>query len=492
MVQLPVWELGLVIFIPQTVAFLLRPWLEKIYVVVDEPINQSLRQFRLELALYFAAGMAMAFILLFGYGFPLVQSGMKLVLGVFTVGMFAALDLALARERRVIKDSLSGTGLYTPPQRLSPLTKRFSVVATLVLLLITAIILLVLIRDVSWLAEQGLSMESFNTLSKSVLLDILFVMGFLIIMVINLVFSYARNLRILFNNETEVLELVSNGDLSRQVPVVTSDEMGVIAGHTNTMIASLRDGVRMREGLRIAKEVQQHFLPEVPPELHGLELAGRASFSDETGGDFYDFIPCEDEGCGKLTVAVGDVSGHGIGAALLMSAGRAMVRQSVNLSSSLARNIAIANTHLSRDIDSTGRFITLFAISLDPDSGTATWVNAGHQPPVLYDIESGTFTELRGGDIPMGVVSAWEFHENTMALLGPGQILLIGTDGIWEAHDSRGDMYGNTRLQKILSDNATKSAEEIVDAIVVSVNGFANNNQEDDVTLVVVKGVEKS
>lgn len=474
------------------VAFLIRPFCEKRFVETVNPIRQSLYQFRLELSLYFASGMIMAFILSFGYSFPLFESGMKLVLGIFTIGFFAALDLSLARERRVIEQALSGSGPFEPPRKLSPLTKRFSLVASSVLLLITGIIILVIVRDVNWLAEQGLTMDSFMTLSRSVLLDILFVMAFLLLMVINLVFSYARNMRILFNNETEVLELVTNGDLSQKVPVTTSDEMGVIAGHTNSMISSLREGMKMREGLRIAKEVQQYFLPENPPEITGLDMAGSAIFSDETGGDFYDFIPCEIDGCNKMTVVVGDVSGHGIGAALLMAAGRALVRQSVNLSASLAKNIEYANKHLAEDIDSTGRFITMFAITLDPEKRTASWINAGHQPPILYDLESDSFTELRSGDIPIGVVSDWEYMEQAIPLPRPGQIMLIGTDGVWEAHNGKGEMFGKERVNEILRANSLRSAEEAVEAMVHAVQQFTGNAaQEDDVTLVVIKGTEE-
>ena len=339
MVLLPVWELGVIILGPLAVAFAIRGKVEAHFVDNTPPLKQSLMQFRVELGLFFGAAMIMALILQVVYHFPLFESGMKLVLGIFTVGLFAALDLALARERLIIQSALSGTTSFETPRELSPMTRKFSFIATLILLLITAIIMLVLIRDIAWLAEQDLDIASIDTLGRSVLLEIIFVMGFLLFMVINLVFSYARNLRILFDNETVVLESVSRGDLSQQVPVATNDEMGIIAGHTNTMIASLREGVRMRDGLRIAKEIQQNFLPDEPPIIPGLELAGTANFSDETGGDFYDFIDCDQPNCELTGVVVGDVSGHGIGAALLMAAGRALIRQSVSSSGAPSQNL---------------------------------------------------------------------------------------------------------------------------------------------------------
>lgn len=492
MVRLPVWELGLIILAPMAAAFTVRPMAQSRFVHPAPPIQQSIIQFKLELSLFFAAGLTTAFILLFLYHFPLLQSGMKLVLGIFTVGMFAGLDLALARERMVIQASLSGGGPYEPPKKLSPLTKRFSLVATLILLLITGIIMLVLIRDVHWLAEQDLSLASIDILGRSVLLEILFVMGFLLLMVINLVFSYARNLRILFDNETGVLESVSRGDLSRKVPVTTSDELGVIAGHTNTMISALREGVRMREGLRIAKEVQQYFLPDSAPSIPGIDISGSAIFSDETGGDFYDFIPCEEPGCEMTTVVVGDVSGHGIGAALLMAAGRAIIRQSTSPAGSPAQNVGTANRHLAIDIDGTGRFITMFSITLDANSRRAAWVNAGHQPPIFHDSNTGEFSEFKGQDIPLGVEETWQFHEFFMPLPGPGQLILIGTDGIWEAHNQHGEMFGADRLRQVIHQYASGSAAGLVTAVVDSVAEFTGNApQEDDVTLVVIKGVEK-
>lgn len=489
MVQLPVWELGLIILLPMTGAYLLRPLAIARYVETAPPIRQSIRQFRAELALYFAAGLMMAFILLVTHSFPLLESGFKLVLGIFTVGIFASLDIALARERHVIQRALKGSGPFEPPRRLSPLTRRFSLVATLILLLITAIMLLVIIRDVHWLAEQDLTIASVDSLGRSVLLEIIFVMGFLLIMIINLIFSYARNLRILFDNETSVLESVTNGDLSRQVPVTTSDEMGVIAGHTNTMIRSLRESQQMREGLRIAHEVQQHFLPKQPLPLEGVDIAGTASFSEETGGDFYDYIECERPDCQLVTVAVGDVSGHGIGAALLMAEGRALIRQSTSSPGSPSQNVGTANIHLARDVEGTGRFMTLFYMVLDPVTRRMTWVNAGHQPPLFYDRSTDVFTQFKGNDIPLGVIDDWQFHENYHPLPTVDQVILISTDGIWEAIGPDGEMFGPNRVKQTIRENADKSAKEIVQALEDRVLAFTGRrSQRDDVTLVVIKG----
>lgn len=492
MIRLPVWELGLIILVPMAVAYALRGWLERVLVTPQPYIKRPSAQFCMDLGLFFVAGMVMAFSLLSIYNFPLLQSGLKLVLGVFTVGVFAGLDLSLARERLIIDAALVGKANYAPPRKLSPLTRKFSLAATLILLLTTGVILLVLIRDVHWLAEQDLTLTTVNELGRSVLIEILFVMGFLLLMVINLVFSYARNIRILFNNETTVLENVSQGDLTRKVPVTTADELGVIAGHTNTMISALREGVRMREGLLIAQEVQQHFLPDNPPDIAGLDVAGISRFSDETGGDFYDFINCELSSCGQIAVAVGDVSGHGIGAALLMAAGRAVIRQNAAQAGSPAASVSQANIHLTRDIGDTGRFMTLFYLVIDPVQHTMTWVNAGHQPPLIYTPDDDTLTEPKGADIPLGVEEEWQYSEHAMEFLSPGQIMLIGTDGAWEARNTAGKMFGSERVRQVIRDNRDKNAHDILHALCDAVHRFTGlTTQEDDVTLVVLKGADR-
>ncbi|WFS62938.1 SpoIIE family protein phosphatase [Pseudodesulfovibrio thermohalotolerans] len=490
MARLPVWELGLVILIPLAAAWAVRPMLEQRLVEAARPRRQPLRQFQMDLGLFLAAGFVSALILLTVFSFPLAQSGMKLVLGIFTVGLFAGLDMALARERQVIRNALAGNAAYDPPARLIPMTRKFSLIAILILVLSIAIIMLVVIRDIGWLATQDLNLGTLDIIGRVVLVEILFVMSFLIVMVTNLVVSYARNMRILFDTQTKVLENVSRGDLSRKVPVTTSDEMGVIAGYTNTMITRLREGVRMREGLLIAQEVQQHFLPKTAPAMPGLDIAGASLFSDETGGDFYDFIGCDPDGCGRLAVAVGDVSGHGIGAALLMTAGRAVIRQNAATPGSAAESIRRANLHLARDIGDTGRFMTLFFMVIDPLEEKITWINAGHQPPLLYDPAADSFAELKGRDIPLGVEPEWEYHEETMNQPGPGEILLICTDGIWEAHDAKGNMFGRERIHKLVRENRDRSAQDILQAISERVLEFSGpGKREDDLTLVVVKGV---
>lgn len=485
------WKLGLIILIPLALAYGLRGPLEVRLIKPTAPYRQPRMQFHMELGLISLAGLTSTLTLMFVYDFPILQSGLKLLLGILTVGLYAGLDLALARERTVIEVSRSGSASYEPPRQFSPITRTFFLATSLVLLFTTGIMMLVLVRDVHWLASQNVSSETIAFMNRSVLVEIGIIMGFLLIMLVNLVLSYARNMRQLFMNQTEVLENVSRGDLTRQVPVITNNELGVIAGHTNTMIRSLREGVRMREGLLIASEVQQHFLPDHAPDLPGLDMAGTAHFSDETGGDFFDFIECEQPGCTNYGVLVGDVSGHGIGAALLMAAGRALVRQSASLPAPLSQRLGVANRNLTRDVGESGRFMTLFFMEIDSTRGIGSWVNAGHQPPLFYDPATDQFSELKGKDIPLGVERDWMFHEYTMDLPTSGQILVLGTDGAWEAMNQHGEMFGADRFRETLRKSAGKNARDIILDVVQAVHDFTDRtDQEDDITLVVIKGTD--
>ena len=491
MTRLPSLALASAILLPLAVAYALRGPLERRLVLPVPPVRRAARQFRMELVLFSVAGLTTALALLQIFGLPFLGSGMKLAVGLFTVGLFAALDLALSRERTVIWEARRGRAEHAPPERFTPMTRTVSLASVFILLLVTVLLMLVLMRDIGLIALAGPASDT-AAFTRSVLLEIAVVIAVLLALGINLVLSYARNLRLLFTMETDILESVSRGDLSRQVPVVTQNEMGVIAGHTNAMIKSLREGMRMREGLMIAREIQQHFLPDHAPHLPGLEMAGTARFSDETGGDFFDFIECEQPGCTLHGVVIGDVSGHGIGAALLMAAGRALVRQSASMPAPLAQRMATANRHLARDVSGSGRFITLFFMEMDHKSGQAVWVNAGHQPPLFYCPVEDRFTELKGEDIPLGVERDWFYHEHVSPLPGPGQVLVLGTDGVWEAVDESGAMFGGARLKAIIRQAAGGSARDILSAVVKGLHEFAGKaSQRDDVTLVVIKGVER-
>ncbi len=484
-----------------TPCFLARLKLVPLLVHPLPSLRQASMQFRLDFGLFLLAGVGVSLFNLWYYGFPLLGSGSKLVLGMVAVGLFASVDLALERERWLILNAQElGAGGMLPPERLYPLTRTFSIIATAVLLLVSMIVALLFWRDLVWLSRAARDTGAMiEVLKAEVFVEIAFVMGLLLLLCINLILSYSRNLKLLFSNQTRVLARVSKGDLDGSVPVMTEDEFGFIAGHTNSMIDGLRDRLRMQQGLSVARDVQRNLLPSAPPRVAGLDLAAASVYSDETGGDYYDFFEhcgpaCDVDGKGlDVGVAVGDVSGHGVGPALLMATARALFRLRMSQGGGMAECVSDVNRHLAKDLFGSGRFMTLYALLLGNGNSGLTVVSAGHDPAIVYDSEGDVFEEYGSGGLPLGVEEAWVYEAAEYPLLKQGQVLCVGTDGIWETRDPSGEMYGKERLRAALRANAHQGAQAILDAVLADVTAFRGGmRQDDDITLVVVKTVSQS
>ncbi|MCG6980711.1 MAG: SpoIIE family protein phosphatase [Deltaproteobacteria bacterium] len=418
------------------------------------------------------------------YNFPMV-SGLKVVLGCAIAGFFLSLDTALERERAVIRQAYKSNRFLSPPKRLYPMTRKFLVVALAAALFVAAIIGLVIASDVTWLAQIGQSGMSLAQAQRSVTYEVFFVMIVLLAWVVNLIVSYSKNLKLLFENETNVLERVSTGDLSKLVPVATNDEFGVIAGHTNTMINRLRHRTQLLTALKLAEEVQQNLLPQEPPSLVGLDVSGISKYCDETGGDYYDYLVLPK---GSLGVVVADVSEHGVGAALLMTTARALIRQRAAMSGDIARVVSDVNQELYKDVRETGRFMTMFFMEIDVSSKTLRWVRAGHDPAIFYDAGKDKFDELAGEGMALGVDKNIEFQEFSRRGWVAGSVIVAGTDGIREAINVDGEMFGQDRLRQTIQKNVTHSADAIQKAIMNKLSIFQGDTpQQDDMTLVVVK-----
>lgn len=289
----------------------------------------------------------------------------------------------------------------------------------------------------------------------------------------------------------EAAERISEGDLDAKVRVTTNDELGRLGRVFNAMIPKLRDRVRMRESLSLAMEVQQRLLPEGPPALDGWDLWGHSVYCDETGGDYYDFI---DVGAlegepGRVAIVVGDVTGHGIAAALLMATARAMLRSRIAGAGSIASLMDDVNRELTRDSDA-GRFMTTCFMIVEAGTRKLRWVSAGHDPALLYLPESDTFEELGGEDIPLGIEGSWSFREHDRTGPPPGAVLVIGTDGIWEARNPEDEMFGKERMREAIREAAGGSAEAIATHVAERLAAFCGTApQKDDVTLLVAKAV---
>jgi len=275
----------------------------------------------------------------------------------------------------------------------------------------------------------------------------------------------------------------------RTIPVLIHgnhlrDERGTVIGS----MLFVTDLTLQKQSLSLAGEVQRSLLPEEAPHIDGLDVAGRTLSCDEIGGDYFDFL--WDRQCPQdaLSIVVGDVTGHGVEAALLMTTARAFLRMRASQCGGGAQILTEMNRHLARDVSNSGRFMTLSFIRIDPANRSLRWVRAGHPPALVYDPAADRFRELRGRGLPLGVDEKYQYEESVEADIGAGQIIAIGTDGIWEASDRKKSHYGIERFCEVLRRHADLKAKNILEAVFADIKNFTlGARQEDDITLVVAK-----
>ena len=283
---------------------------------------------------------------------------------------------------------------------------------------------------------------------------------------------------------------VRSGNFDYRVRIRRNDELGDLGQAFNQMSAGLKEGHIMRRSLELAMEVQRSLLPVHDPRVSGLDIAGRSLYCDETGGDYYDYILSADQDPGPIGLVLGDVSGHGIPSALLMATARAFIRQRANWQGTLADIVQDVNRQLAHDVEYSSSFMTLFFLRVDRDRRKLEWVRAGHDPAIIYDPVQDRFDELMGEGIPLGVDADYPYANSERDGLQDGQIILLGTDGIWEAHNAEGGMFGKQPLLEVIRRERDHSAQTILEAIVDALNRFRGNYElEDDVTLLVIKVV---
>jgi sigma-B regulation protein RsbU (phosphoserine phosphatase) len=275
----------------------------------------------------------------------------------------------------------------------------------------------------------------------------------------------------------------------RHVPILVHGstlrgDQGEIIGN----MAFITDMTEHKKALALAGEVQKSLLPQSKPDVQGLDIAGRNVSCDEIGGDYFDFLWRRENPDGPFTIAVGDITGHGVDSALLMTSARAFLRMRASQPGTMAEVITAMNRHLTQDVLETGRFMTLFYLTVDPQKNRMNWVRAGHDPAILYDPQQDAFEELKGSGLALGVNAAFEYAENHRRGLANGQIIAIGTDGIWEAFNKKGKMFGKQRFRDIIRQNAKRGADDILNGVYNEIRQFTEGQKsEDDITLVIVK-----
>jgi phosphoserine phosphatase RsbU/P len=309
---------------------------------------------------------------------------------------------------------------------------------------------------------------------------------------------------------------VGAGDFDARIELKAARELKELSGELNKMTGGLRHRMELEQSLAVAEQVQQSLLPQAPPQSPGLDIAGKSRYCDTTGGDYFDFLqildlpaPVTGPATGpalagqRTLVAVGDVMGHGIGSALLMASARAALRGHALDQPALGKLMTRVNQVLSRDARH-GKFMTLLLLAIDPDDvdrdGHAdpdavrvTWASAGHDSPLVYLSGRDEFLEPEGADVPLVLEEDWAYEDYSLGRLAPGTIIVLGTDGIWEAANAQKELFSKDRLREIVRASSSRSAAEIVAAIESALDAFlAGLPAQDDITMIVVKIISRA
>ncbi|QDS99161.1 SpoIIE family protein phosphatase [Adhaeretor mobilis] len=281
---------------------------------------------------------------------------------------------------------------------------------------------------------------------------------------------------------------IGEGNLTEQLHLNYGPEFVQLSNEINTMTEDLRDRMRMRRSLAVAMEVQQSLLPSDTPKLEGLDVAGHSTYCDETGGDYYDFLEVAGLSEKSAAIALGDVMGHGVAAAMLMATARGVLRSRCQEPGSLSDLLNHMNRML---VEDTGgeRFMTMLLLTIDLEQHEIRWTSAGHDAPIVFDKETSTFVEYEfEGSLPLGLFEQDDYEEYTVKDVRSGQILIVATDGLWETQGEHGEFYGKDRVNDLLRRHAESSAEEISQHIRKELAEFRGPlSPDDDVTFVIVK-----
>ncbi|HKH37821.1 MAG TPA: PP2C family protein-serine/threonine phosphatase [Rubrobacter sp.] len=249
----------------------------------------------------------------------------------------------------------------------------------------------------------------------------------------------------------------------------------------HSRVAEAQKRERIEQELRVARQIQRSLLPEATPELYGWQLTAYYKPAWEAGGDFYDFLELED---GRLGLVVGDATGKGMPAALLMATTRGMLRAVAQSLDSLGEVLARVNNVLYPDIPSE-MFVTCFYAILDPAAGRLRYANAGHDLPYVHHHGEGTH-ELRATGMPLGLMPEMSYEEKE-AVLREGDCVLFYSDGLVEAHNPHYEMFGFPLLGALIAKHGKERS--LVDSLLEELYSFVREGweQEDDITLLTLK-----
>lgn len=291
--------------------------------------------------------------------------------------------------------------------------------------------------------------------------------------------------------QNEKVAVIGVGERANNVPFTETDfnflkslaNLAVISIQKTYFLEERIDKERMEEELSIAKSIQEGLLPDPIPEVDGVDLAAKTISSREVGGDYFDIAHTPD---GNTILAIGDVTGKGVPAALLMANLQSMLHVLLPVDISLSEATERMNNLIFKNTPS-DKFITFFWAKYLSTHKILRYVNAGHNPPLLLRHNSDAFEELSEGGLLLGAMETLMPYDQADVQLNPNDILISYTDGVNEAMDSDEEEFGTTRLKQCILENRDKSSEEILDAIVDEVLEFSNQKLFDDLTLLIIK-----
>ena len=286
----------------------------------------------------------------------------------------------------------------------------------------------------------------------------------------------------------DTIRKVRAGDFTPRARVVSNDEVGVLGDAINKMTIGLVQGEALRHSYNLAREIQLALLPGSPPVIDGLDIAARNVYREETGGDYFDFLQNPKDSGSQLNVIMGDACGLGISSALLMATCRAHIRQRSAAPGTPANIVGDVNRQLVWDVEESCQFMALFYLTIDLQKRTLAWVRAGHNPAIFCDPATGTTEQLRGSGMALGIDKNWHYRQYDKTGLAAGQIIVLGTDGLWEALNRKGEMFGRNSVIRILKKYPDIDANGILTACLFALDKFRDGLPiDDDVSIVVIK-----
>jgi serine phosphatase RsbU (regulator of sigma subunit) len=277
-------------------------------------------------------------------------------------------------------------------------------------------------------------------------------------------------------------DYIMKGNLKRLVPAIQRElREAVHRSEKKQAEDKLRE---TQEQFRVAHEIQQRLFPKSSPRLEAFDIAGISHPAEATGGDYYDYLPMAD---GSLGIVVADVTGHGIGPALLMAETRAYLRTSATNATDVGQILTQTNTILAEDVD-LERFVTVMFAKLDPVAHTLVYASAGHPTGYLIAQSGEIKTLLKQTGVPFGVPPRVPYSASPVIPLAAGDIILLLTDGLEEAACPDNSLFGTERILRVVREHASDSAQTILSALEHAVRNFCESEPTlDDLTAVVAK-----